>query len=71
MKKGRVHRSISMPFVLLQERNDLQLHGHDSLHVDDEIREEIYAAKKRHVNLAAHRRSFDCTYFTFSWNSSF
>ena len=42
-----------MPSVLLQERIDLQLHEHDSLHVDDEIREEIYAARKRHVRASA------------------
>jgi hypothetical protein len=31
---------------LIQEQNDHQHHEHDSLHVDDEIHEEIYAKKK-------------------------
>ncbi len=36
-----------MPFVLIQEQNDHQHHEHDSLHVDDEIHEEIYAKKNQ------------------------
>ena len=37
----------SKPFVLIQEQNDRQHHEHDSLHVGDEIHEEIYAKKSR------------------------
>ncbi len=31
---------------MIQEQNDHQHHEHDSLHVDDEIHEEIYAKKQ-------------------------
>jgi len=30
-------------FVSIQEQNDHQHHEHDSLHVDDEIHEEIFS----------------------------